>query len=209
VIGRINLPWHKHSLFVKSYECKGCLKCINVCEPGALIKNTNNKQVKNSSFEKTKLTFIVNIGLVVFGFAMTISGFLIQIRFHMSHDSVLEIGYYIWSNIHKISIIGISILMTYHFLKHWKWYKMIINKKLVAKNSLQLILSIVFLLVAITGFIPWIIDLSNGSEYLRTSFIEMHDKIALLLFVLLMIHFTKKLKWYRTTLDRLNNKHST
>jgi 2-oxoglutarate ferredoxin oxidoreductase subunit delta len=65
VIGRIDLPWHKHSRFVNSYECTGCFKCLNVCEPGALTKNVNNMIVPNSLHEKMKLTFIVNIGLLI------------------------------------------------------------------------------------------------------------------------------------------------
>jgi len=99
--------------------------------------------------------------------------------------------------------------MTYHFFLHWKWYKTIIVKILAAKNKLQVTLSIVFILVAITGYIPWIMDLSGGSEIVRKSFIEIHDKITIQLFVLLTIHLTDRLKWYITTLDRLKKKHST
>ncbi len=216
VIGRINLPWHKHSRFVNSSDCTGCFKCVNVCEPGALTKISIKKPDNNSSREKLKLVFIVNLGLLIFGLAMSFSGFVIQFKYHMGHNSgietdntVLGIGYYNWTNIHKISIIIISILVTYHFFLHWKWYKTIIIKKLAARNKLQIILSIVFILVAITGYIPWIINLSGGSEIVRKFFIEIHDKIAILLFVLLTIHLTNRLKWYITTLDRLKNKHST
>lgn len=209
VIGRINLPWHKHSRFVNSSDCTGCLKCINVCEPGALTKISNKEPGNNSSKEKLKMAFIVNIGLLIFGLAMSVSGFLIQFRYHMGHNSVLEIGYFNWTNIHKISIISISILMIYHFFMHWKWYKTIIIKRLSVKNRLQIILSLVFILVAITGYIPWIINLSGGSEIARKFFIEIHDKITILLFGLLTLHLTNRLKWYIYTLDKLINKHST
>jgi ferredoxin len=216
VIGRINLPWHKHSRFVNSSECIGCLKCINVCEPGALTKISDKKPDNNSSMEKIKLAFRVNIGLLVFSLAMSFSGFLVQFKYHMGHNSGLEsynsvlgIGYNNWTNIHKLSVIIVSILMTYHFFMHWKWYKTIIIKKLAAKNKLQIMLSIVFILVAITGFIPWIIDLSGGSEFVRKSFIEIHDKITILLFVLLAMHLTNRLKWYTTTLHRIKNQQST
>jgi ferredoxin len=216
VIGRINLPWHKHSKFVNSNGCTGCLKCVNICEPGALTKISNTKP-DNYSFKKTiKQAFIVNIGLFIFAIAMSFSGFVIQFKYHMGHNSGLEsdnsvlgIGYYNWTNIHKTSIIIISILMTYHFFMHWKWYKTIIIKKLSSRNKLQIILSVVFILVAITGYIPWIINLSGGSDISRKFFIEIHDKIAILLFLLLTIHMTNKLKWFVTTLDKLRNKHST
>jgi ferredoxin len=216
VIGRINLPWHKHSRFVNISGCTGCLKCVNVCDPAALTKISNNKPDNNSSMEKIKLVYIVNLGLLISGLAMSFSGFVIQFRYHMGHNqgiesdnSVLWSGYYNWSNLHKISIIIVSILVTYHFFLHWKWYKTILIKKLVAGNKLQIILSIVFILVAITGYIPWIINLSGGSEIVRKFFIEIHDKITILLFLLLTIHLTNRLKWYITTLERLKNKHIT
>jgi ferredoxin len=216
VIGRINLPWHKHSKFVNSNDCNGCLKCVKVCEPGALTKISNTKPDNNSSKKTIGQAFIVNLGLLIFGLAMSISGFVIQLKYHMGHNPELEsgnsslgIGYDNWTNIHKTSIIIISILMIYHFFMHWKWYKTIIINKLVSKNKLQMILSIVFILVAITGYIPWIINLSGGSDISSKFLIEIHDKIAILLFVLLTIHTTNRLKWFATTLDKFKNKRST
>lgn len=38
VIGRVNLPWHKHARIVHSNNCTGCLKCVNVCESNAFSK---------------------------------------------------------------------------------------------------------------------------------------------------------------------------
>lgn len=38
VIGRINLPWHKHVRFVNGNACTGCLKCIKICATNALSK---------------------------------------------------------------------------------------------------------------------------------------------------------------------------
>lgn len=215
VIGRINLPWHKHAKFVNSNNCIGCLKCINVCEPGALTK-ISSKKPENNSMKATRLALFVTIGLLITGFAMSFSGFLIQFKYHMGHNHVLEsfnsvlgLGYYSWTSIHKISVILFSILMTYHILIHLNWYKTIIIKKLFARNRLQITLSIVFILTVVTGYIPWIINLSGGSEIARKSIIEIHDKITILLFVLLTIHFKDRIKWHFSTLDKLNNTHST
>jgi hypothetical protein len=214
VIGRINLPWNRHSKFVNGNDCTGCLKCVNICKTSALSKISNTKSDTKSSKKTIKQAFIVNIGLLISGLAMSHSGFVIQLKYHMGHNSgvesdnsVFEIGYNNWTNIHKTSVIIISILMTYHFLMHWKWYKTVINKKLASGNKLQMILSIVFILAAITGYIPWIIHLSGGSDISRKFLIEVHDKITLLLFVLLTIHTTNRLKWFVTTLDKLKNEH--
>jgi len=36
VIGRINLPWHKHARISNDSICTGCLKCVNACAFNAL-----------------------------------------------------------------------------------------------------------------------------------------------------------------------------
>ncbi|MGE0076433.1 MAG: ferredoxin family protein [Bacteroidales bacterium] len=32
VIGKIDLPWHKHALITKSSACLGCFKCVRICK---------------------------------------------------------------------------------------------------------------------------------------------------------------------------------
>jgi Fe-S-cluster-containing hydrogenase component 2 len=36
VIGRVNLPWHKHVRIANGNNCTGCSKCVKVCLYGAL-----------------------------------------------------------------------------------------------------------------------------------------------------------------------------
>lgn len=36
VIGRINMPWHKHAKIKNPDTCTACSKCVSVCESGAL-----------------------------------------------------------------------------------------------------------------------------------------------------------------------------
>ena len=43
VIGRINLPWHKHVKLVNKKYCTGCLRCVKVCNSGALKKISHRK----------------------------------------------------------------------------------------------------------------------------------------------------------------------
>ncbi len=38
VIGRVNLPWHKHAVIVNGGSCTGCLKCVRVCDSSAFAK---------------------------------------------------------------------------------------------------------------------------------------------------------------------------
>ncbi len=160
--------------------------------------------------------FVINIGLTIFGIATIFSGMLIQVKYHMGNhgdidlnDYVLRINYQSWSAIHKVLIVILSLLMIYHVYHHWKWYKVVISKKLITKNQQVLVLSLLFVLVAITGLTPWFIDLLKGDETLRKVFIEIHDKLTIILSVYLILHIIKRLKWFFTTFEKMTNKHST
>lgn len=159
--------------------------------------------------KKNIYRFIVNLGLVISGIATLFSGFLIQVKYHMGNqgsiamdDDVFEINYKGWSDIHKISIVVLSALMIYHIYQHWNWYKVVIKKKLITKNRQVIILSVVFVLVALTGFIPWFIDSFKDDGMLQKSFIEVHDKLAIILSIYLILHMIKRLKWFFTILRK-------
>jgi len=148
-------------------------------------------------------SLIINLGVLVFGISTAFSGLLIQVKYHMGNhgdidtsDTVFGIGYYGWSDIHKIAIVILSLFMVFHVSLHWKWYKVVIKKRLIGKNLQVLTLSVVFLLVAITGLVPWFIGLLTGDEILRKAFMEIHDKLAIILAVYLILHVIKRLKWF-------------
>ena len=160
--------------------------------------------------KRTVFNLVVNLCLLSGGMVMVCSGLLIQIAYHMGHhgtidvnNNVLGINYSGWSYIHKLSVVFISVILTLHIIQHRKWYKNIIKKNLINKNRQVIILSIVFTLVAITGYIPWFIKLAEGSEITRKTFIEIHDKLALILIVYLILHVFKRLKWYKFAFKKL------
>jgi hypothetical protein len=168
--------------------------------------------------EKNINRFIINLGLIIFGITTIFSGMLIQVKYHMGNhgniainDFVIGINYLGWSVIHKISIVALSLLMICHVYLHWKWYKVVITKKLISKNQQVLILLFLFVVVAITGLTPWFIDLLNGDEMQRKIFIEIHDKFALILAIYLILHIIKRLKWFFTTFEKIKKEtqHTT
>lgn len=155
--------------------------------------------IKNSKLFK----FFLNLGLLLFGILMAFSGFLLQIGYHMGNHGEIDtsnvvygLDYYGWSDTHKISILLVSVFVIFHIILHWKWYMTIVRKKLVSKNRQVITLTIIFILVAITGYLPWLIKLGGGSELTRKMFLEIHDKITLVLIVYLILHVTKRFKWY-------------
>ena len=160
-------------------------------------------------------SFIVNLGLLVWGLFAIYSGVLIQIKYHMGnrgHSGVNEyvfgVGYSGWNDIHKFSIVILSILAVYHVVLHWKWFKAVFSKKLFSKNLQVITFTLLFILAAVTGLIPWIIDLLGMSEFSRKVFIEIHDKIAIILSVYIIMHIVKRHKWFFNTLAKMANKRT-
>lgn len=160
--------------------------------------------------KKLQWSLAVNTGLLLSGLAMVFSGMLIQINYHMGNHGNIDIAsialgitYLGWSVIHKTSIVVFSALMLLHVIFHWNWYKTVVRKNLIAKNIQVITLTVVFVLVAFTGIIPWIIDLRDGEEFTRKALIEIHDKLALGLLVYLVLHLIKRLKWFWNTIEKL------
>lgn len=174
--------------------------------------------------------FLINILLLVSGLVMVFSGLSLQLGYHrggpggqqivvheaqhhsMRYEQVRGIdaskkvhgfNYSSWSTIHKFAIVFFSLFMIYHIYAHSRWYKGVVTKHLIGKNIQVIVLSALFLLVAVTGLIPWIIDLSGNSIILRIFFIEIHDKLALVLIVFLMLHVGNRLKWFFSVHQKL------
>lgn len=152
---------------------------------------------------------LTNVCLLSTSSVMVLSGLVIQIHYHMKHLEknclILGIDYFEWSDVHKISIVIVSILAIIHIILHWQWYKAVVQKKKYSKHHLVVQLTVVFLLVAITGYLPWLIDMADGSYTTRKTFIEIHDKLALFLFLHIIIHVAKarRLKWFINSLKRI------
>jgi hypothetical protein len=176
-----------------------------------------------------KFRFVINNLLIITALIMTLSGMVLQIKYHMmsseQHHQNQElnaaisdtyvhlrnfdttqkfwnVNYYGWSLLHKISIKSFSIVMIFHFYFHLEWYKGVIRKNMQKKNIQVMILTLLFFLVAITGFIPWIIELTLKNSQLILTFIEIHDKLTLLFIILLLLHFLKRMKWYQITYNK-------
>ncbi len=149
------------------------------------------------------MNLVTNLGLLLSGMGMALSGFIMQFGYHMGHGGsidenypVLGIYYSGWSNSHKISIVIASLLIIVHIVLHWEWYKTVITKKLLARNKLVITLTIIFMIVGVTGYIPWLMKLLGGLDPTRKIFVEVHDKITFLLFAYLVIHVTKNFRWF-------------
>ena len=197
---------------------------------GRLSKERFKIMNTESQRKKTRNRFLINNLLLLCGIAMIVSGLTLQVGCHMASSelhhgkgdkiqlqslnyeqergidtlkTVLGINYYEWTTIHKLVIVFFSLLMICHFCIHWKWYKGVIEKHLFSKNIQVFTLTIIFLLTALTGLTPWGIELSGSKNSWRFIFIEIHDKLTLVLIIYLILHLVKRSKWFKVTYFRL------
>lgn len=166
--------------------------------------------MKNSVYR-----FTTNFGLLISGFVMGFSGLLMQIQFHIGDQSsaslsrlVLGISYPSWSLVHKIAILVFSIFVFYHVYRNHKWYKTVIQKKRIDKNKPLISLSILLILSAVSGFIPWCIYCFNEETAIRKTIIEIHDKISIILLIYIILHIIKKRSYFYRLINPLQHKHN-
>jgi hypothetical protein len=110
--------------------------------------------------------------------------------------TIWGVDYNEWTITHKTAIVSFSLFMLYHFVIHWKWYKGVITKHLIGKNKSVIFLSGFFILVAFTGITSWFLDLLGNKSTIRMDFMEIHDKLAIVLTIFLVSHVINRAKWF-------------
>lgn len=230
VIDKVDLPWHKHALITNPDACSGCLKCVRICEHSAFSKRDMEKEATNRQRKRTIRNFFINCLLVFTGLLMIFTGLTLQMAYHIGgqgshhteintlpaqtpqYEQMREIDvtktamgftYIQWSMMHKWVIVAFTLLMTYHVYAHWKWYKGVIRKQLIGKHFQVITFSFIFLFVAITGLLSWFISLGDGSGSLRLILIEIHDKLAIILTIYMVLHVIGRMKWFRQAFSKL------
>jgi len=159
---------------------------------------------------KPTILFIINGLILLCGIATAFSGLTIMLHFHMGHpgaisttDTFRGLHYFDWSWVHKASVLSMTLLIVYHILLHWKWYKNVLQKRLLTKNRQVLLLTIIFTIAFLTGFIPWLHQLTNVRDITRRFLLEIHDKNGIVLIVFLILHVSKRFKWFKDTYVKL------
>jgi len=164
---------------------------------------------------ETKTLFSINILLLASSIATAFSGLTIMVHYHMGNhgdiittDTLWGIDYGGWSAIHKAATIALSLIMAYHILLHWKWYKNVLIKKLIKKNRQVLLLTVIFIVTSATGLIPWLLLSCDEMNITRRGILEIHDKLGIILIVFLVLHLSKRFNWFTGTYSKLKENHN-
>lgn len=146
----------------------------------------------NHSKQFTKVT---NWTLLLVGLVVVASGVYIQVKFHLSHSPTTSSSLReAWNELHVWSSFLFLIAVMLHLYLHLKWYKAIFRKRLFKRNRITLILSLLFVVSALTGIMAWIVK--GDSATLYHLIVETHDKIALLFLLFVVGHTIKRFRFF-------------
>lgn len=86
------------------------------------------------------------------------------------------------------------VAVIFHITTHWGWYKGIMKNGLGKKSKIIVVLSVVFLLVSVTGIILLGVNGANSVIGL------LHYKIGIATIVLCVVHLLKRIHLLRKSL---------
>lgn len=140
---------------------------------------------------------VLNVVLLASGILCAGSGLLLQLHYHVGGGSRLPPGdifwgqsYSFWSLFHIINSILLLAAVLLHTKRHLKIYKNLLAKRRFGNHRELLLFTFTFATAAILGMAAW--TMSAFSHFIRHSFIEVHDKVSLLLIVFLVLHIWRR-----------------
>lgn len=138
-----------------------------------------------------KRIFVIDRILIVVFIVSAISGFGLHVAGHGSSHEI----WHNWTVFHVLGSILFLIAVILHVVTHLEWYKGIIKKGIGSKSKVTAILSVIFLLLSVTGLVLWGI---NGANSLLGLW---HYKIGVITIVVVLGHVIKRLPVFRKSLN--------
>jgi len=128
-------------------------------------------------------------------------GLLIQANYHLGHkaDDFLVYGFDrgFWNNAHII-VTGVFVIgFVYHTILNFQAIKAMFKfrkKPLPKCYGISRILVLVMVISALSGILSFIFNIV-GQYHIRLHFLEIHDKLGILLALIFIIHFIQHFKW--------------
>ena len=138
-----------------------------------------------------KRIFVIDWILIVVFIVSAISGFGLHVAGHGSSHEI----WHNWAVFHVLGSILFLIAAILHVATHLEWYKGIIKKGIGRKSKVTAILSVIFLLLSVTGLALLGI---NGANALLGLW---HYKIGVITIVVALGHVIKRLPVFRKSLN--------
>lgn len=177
VIGKTGcFLWHRHVTLKDADACVGCGRCVKVCPNGVFFRPDKAVPVRK---QDTGFLFRMERLLPVAFLASAVTGIGLHIAGHGTIHSV----WHNWGVAHISASFLWLLSAAVHIKRHILWYKTFASKRFTDKLWINIPLSLLFLIVTITGII--LITHINGANSALGLF---HYKLGILLLLLSLIH---------------------
>ena len=141
-----------------------------------------------------KRVFVIDWILIVVFIVSAISGVGLHIAGHGNSHEV----WHNWAVVHVLGSILFLVAIIFHVTTHWGWYKGIIKKGIGRKSKVTAVLSIIFLLLSVTGIVLLGINGANSPLGL------WHYKIGIAMTAIAIVHTIKRLSILRKSFASKN-----
>ena len=138
-----------------------------------------------------KRIFVIDWILIVVFIVSAISGVGLHIAGHRSSHEV----WHNWAVFHVLGSVLFLVAIIFHVKTHWRWYKGIIKNGISRKSKVTAALSIIFLLLSVTGIVLLGVNGANSPLGL------WHYKIGIITIVIAVGHIIKRLPALRKSLN--------
>ena len=130
-----------------------------------------------------KKVFVIDWILIVVFIVSAISGIGLHIAGHGNSHEV----WHNWAVVHVVSSVLFLVAIIFHVTTHWGWYKGIIKNGIDRKSKVTAVLSIIFLLLSVTGIV--LLGVSGANSPLGL----WHYKIGIIMIIIAIGHIIKRL----------------
>ncbi|MBP7738235.1 MAG: DUF4405 domain-containing protein [Spirochaetes bacterium] len=147
-----------------------------------------------------KKQFYLNLFNLALFLLLAITGLLLQVNYHMHHlpngREVLGLNRHGWLLLHKLSAVMSLAGITAHCLLHRR-YIATTTRRIIARRSLAKVPSsyytvVLYVLASLTALIPWIFFGQGHGHGGGRRFVEIHDKLTLLLIIVTAAHIISR-----------------
>lgn len=139
-----------------------------------------------------KKIFIIDWILIVVFTLSVFSGIELHIGGHGNNHEL----WHNWAVFHVLTSFLFFISIVFHITTHWGWYKGFIRNGIGKKSKITIVLSVVFLLVSVTGIVLLSVNRANSAIGL------WHYRIGIVITALSVGHILKRTPLLRKSLKR-------
>lgn len=140
-----------------------------------------------------KRIFVIDWILMPIFILTTSTGIKLHAVGHSNSHEIL----YNWAVFHVIASLLLLVVVIFHIITHWSWYKGIISRGIGKKSKVTLWLSAIFTFVAITGVILLNVEGANSTIGL------WHYRIGVLTSVFSIGHIIRRFSILRKSLKAI------